>query len=181
MLLPGLKLARLAGGMTQEELSNRSGVHRDTIQKIEAIKRPARPGTLGKLAEALGVETEELAKDPKEEKVEGTKTKEKVEVDVRWDTEQGIRGETLRFRGDAIDYYDDPSSSSYLYTLYECPGGYRVYVECGGTDDPAYLNPQRPNPMTGDLEYPTYNVEELVEKFPVFGETVGVYRVRDLD
>ena len=72
-------------------------------------------------------------------------------------------------------------SSSYLYTLYECPGGYRVYVECGGTDAPAYLNPQRPNPMTGDLEYPTYNVEELVEKFPVFGETVGVYRVRDLD
>lgn len=180
MLLPGLKNARLAKGVTQEELSSNSGVHRDTIQKIETNQRPARPGTLRKLAEALGVEMEELTKDPKEEKVEGTKTKEKVEVDVRWDTEQGIRGETLRFRGEEIDYYED-SSSSYLYTLYECPGGYRVYVESGGIDAPAYLHPQRPNHFTGDLEYPTYSVEELVEEFPVFGEAVGVYRVRDLD
>ncbi len=180
MLLPGLKHARLAKGMTQEGLSKRSGVHRDTIQKIEAIKRPARPGTLGKLAEALGVETEELAKDPKEEKVEGTKTKEKVEVDVRWDTEQGIRGETLRFRGEAIDFHEQGSS---LLTLYECPGGYRVYVESGkyGTDGPAYLNPSRTIPYTGEVEYPTYSPEELVKKFPVFGQTVGVYRIRDLD
>jgi hypothetical protein len=35
--------------------------------------------------------------------------------------------------------------------------------------------------VLGEIEYPTYTVEKLVEEFPVFGETVGVYRVRDID
>jgi hypothetical protein len=54
-----------------------------------------------------------------------------------------------------------------------------VHVE-NGSDGTAYLNPSYPN-VTGALEYATYSVKELVEKFPRFGEAVGVYRVRDID
>lgn len=175
-MLRGLKKARLAKGMTQEELSERSGVHRDTIQKIESIQRSARPGTLRKLAEALSVETEELVKDQKEENMESTKTDKKVEVDVRWDTMDGTRGEILRFRGEEIDFYEEGNSR---VTLYECPGGYRVYVD-NWHDGTALLNPHHQD-VSGGFEYPTYSVEELVEEFPLFGEAVGVYRVRDLD
>ena len=175
-MLPGLKGTRISKGLSQEALSDVSGVHRDTIHKLETGQRPARPATIKRLADALGVGTEELTKDSKEETVERIKTKEKVEVNVQWETEYGPRVETLRFRGEEIDHYEDSDSS---FTLYESPGGYRVYVE-NGSDGSAYLNPKRPD-STGNVAYPTYSVEELVQEFPAFGVAVGVSRVRDLD
>jgi transcriptional regulator with XRE-family HTH domain len=176
-MLPGLKSARISKGLSQEELSEESGVHRDTIHKLETGQRPARPATIKKLADTLGVETEELTKDPKEETMEETRTAGKVEVEVRWEDRDGrFGGEILRFRGEEIDIYEYQRATA---TLYECPGGYRVYVENYG-DAIAELHPAVPS-ATGELEYPTYSVEELVEEFPVFGATVGVYRVRDID
>jgi transcriptional regulator with XRE-family HTH domain len=62
-MLPGLKFARLAKGLTQYELAEVSGVHRDSIQKLETGQRPARPATIKKLADTLGVRTEELAQE----------------------------------------------------------------------------------------------------------------------
>jgi transcriptional regulator with XRE-family HTH domain len=178
VMLPGLRFARLARGLTQDELSDVSGVHRDTIQKLEADQRPARPATIKKLSDALGVEAEELAKTQKEEKtMELSKAAKKVEVEVRWETKgYGTRGEILRFRGEEIDAYED--SGSY-FTLYQCPDGYRVHVLHG--DGTAYLNPSRQDPHTREIEYPTYTVEKLIKEFPNFGEVVGVYRVRDID
>jgi transcriptional regulator with XRE-family HTH domain len=167
----------MSKGLSQEELSEESGVHRDTIHKLETGQRPARPATIKRLADALSIGTEELTKEHKEENVETTKTAEKVEVEVRWETEYGHRGEILRFRGEEIDSYEDDHDS--WFSLYECPGGYRVYVE-NRRDGTANLNPSRINP-TGEVEYPTYSAEGLVEEFPDFGEVVGVKRVRDID
>ena len=62
-MLPGLRFERVAAGMTQEELAERSGVHRDTIGKLESGDRPARPTTIKKLADALGVETRALTEE----------------------------------------------------------------------------------------------------------------------
>jgi transcriptional regulator with XRE-family HTH domain len=47
--------------LTVRELSALSGVSEDTITKIENGHRKARPGTVRKLAKALGVEPRELA------------------------------------------------------------------------------------------------------------------------
>ncbi len=60
MMLPGLKYERYAAGLSQEDLARRSGVHRDTIQKLETGQRPARPATIRKLAHALGVDARKL-------------------------------------------------------------------------------------------------------------------------
>jgi transcriptional regulator with XRE-family HTH domain len=62
-LLPGLKRHRVLAGLTQEELAERAGVHRVSVVEIERGKRPARPRTLKKLADALGVSTRDLAED----------------------------------------------------------------------------------------------------------------------
>ena len=61
-MLPGLRFERVAKGLTQEELSEVSGVHRDTIQKLEMGQRPARPATIKKLSDALGVGTDVLTR-----------------------------------------------------------------------------------------------------------------------
>ncbi len=170
-----MRHARLAKGLTQGELSEVSGVHRDSIQKLETGQRPARPSTIKKLSDALGVETDELVNEGKEKTMELSAEQKRVEVEIRWDTGYGPRAEILRFRGEEIDGYLEGET---YCALYECPGGYRVYVDNG--DGTMYLNPSRPG-YTGEFEYPTYTVEELVEEFPAFGETVGVYRVRDID
>lgn len=176
-MLPRLRTERLAKGLTQGELSEVSGVHRDTIQKLEAGQRPARPATIKKLAAALGVGTEMLAKNQKEETMEQTMTAEKrVQVEVRWETEHGPRGENLRFRGEKVNSYEERGSN---FTLYKCPDGYRVHVE--SDDGTASLYPIEPNTYTGEAEYPTYTAEDLLEEFPLFGGTVGVYPVRDID
>jgi transcriptional regulator with XRE-family HTH domain len=61
MLLPGLKRHRILAGLTQQELAERAGMHRASISALESTKHPARPRTLKKLADALGVRTQDLA------------------------------------------------------------------------------------------------------------------------
>jgi transcriptional regulator with XRE-family HTH domain len=51
--------------LTQVELSKRTGVAQDSISSLETGKREAHPGTIRKLAEALGVEPTELLKEHK--------------------------------------------------------------------------------------------------------------------
>ena len=62
----GEKLRRLRRGnaMTQQQLAEASGVSPSTIVAIERGDRPnPHPGTLGKLAEALGVSPADLLED----------------------------------------------------------------------------------------------------------------------
>ncbi len=49
--------------LTQVELSNMTGVAQDSISTLETGKREAHPGTIRKLAKALGVEPTELLKE----------------------------------------------------------------------------------------------------------------------
>jgi transcriptional regulator with XRE-family HTH domain len=49
--------------LTQVELSKMSGVAQDSISSLETGKREAHPGTIKKLAEALGVEPRKLLKE----------------------------------------------------------------------------------------------------------------------
>ncbi len=63
MMLPGLRYERHVAGLSQEQLAEKSGVGRDTIQKLETGQRPARPATIKRLADALGVRTEELTQN----------------------------------------------------------------------------------------------------------------------
>ncbi len=56
-----LKLARVEAGITQEMLSEKSGVCRSTIWELENNKgRNTSTGTLKKLAAALGKSIEEI-------------------------------------------------------------------------------------------------------------------------
>jgi transcriptional regulator with XRE-family HTH domain len=57
---PRLRELRERAALSQEDLAKRSGVSRATIADLEADKRPARPSTRRKLAEALGVTPVEL-------------------------------------------------------------------------------------------------------------------------
>jgi len=49
--------------LTQVELSKMTGVAQDSISALETGKREAHPGTIRKLAKALGVEPTELLKE----------------------------------------------------------------------------------------------------------------------
>src|SRR5215208_5513059 len=62
-MLHGLKRARISKGLSQEELADKSGVHRDTIHKLESGQRPARPATIRRLANAVAVKIEELTEE----------------------------------------------------------------------------------------------------------------------
>ena len=57
---PRLRELRERAALSQEDLAKRSGVSRATIADLEADKRPSRPSTRRKLAEALGVAPAEL-------------------------------------------------------------------------------------------------------------------------
>jgi putative transcriptional regulator len=59
-MLPNLKRYRILAGLTQEELAEKTGVHRDTIIRLEGGKQPPRPRTLKNLADVLGVSTQDL-------------------------------------------------------------------------------------------------------------------------
>ncbi len=66
MATTGEKLRRMRRGMalTQEQLSEASGVSASTIVAIERGDRPSpHPGTLGKLAKALDVSAADLLAD----------------------------------------------------------------------------------------------------------------------
>jgi transcriptional regulator with XRE-family HTH domain len=54
--LEALRRIRTLRGMNQVDLAKASGVAQNTISEIELGKRQARPETLKKLADALGVE-----------------------------------------------------------------------------------------------------------------------------
>src|SRR5829696_8242 len=57
---PLLRGLRERAALSQEDLAERSGVARATIADLEAGKRPARPSTLRKVAQGLGVEVTDL-------------------------------------------------------------------------------------------------------------------------
>lgn len=51
---------RYGRNLTQEELAEVAGMSPDTINKLEGGRTHPRPGTVRKLAAALGVEAEDL-------------------------------------------------------------------------------------------------------------------------
>lgn len=57
-----LRRLRREAALSQRGLAERSGVSADSIVKLERGQREAQPRTLGKLADALGVEPRELLK-----------------------------------------------------------------------------------------------------------------------
>jgi transcriptional regulator with XRE-family HTH domain len=58
-----LRELRDHASLSQADLALRAGVSRATVADLEAGKRPARPSTRRKLAEALRVEPHELSND----------------------------------------------------------------------------------------------------------------------
>ena len=61
--VPNLKRVRESRFLTQQDLSERSGVSRPTIARLESPGDEARLTTVRKLAEALGVNPAELTGD----------------------------------------------------------------------------------------------------------------------
>ena len=57
-----VKVLRAFKGLTQRELSEKSGVSESTIVFIEKCKKEPRPDTLIKIAKALDVDAERLLK-----------------------------------------------------------------------------------------------------------------------
>ncbi len=55
-----LKRLRRQQALSQQDLERITGVTQSTISRLEANERPARPSTIRRLAEALGVEPKEL-------------------------------------------------------------------------------------------------------------------------
>ncbi len=55
-LLPGLLACRLAAGLTQPGLAARAGIARETLVRLERLRRRAQPETVERLANALGVQ-----------------------------------------------------------------------------------------------------------------------------
>ena len=60
----GMRLRRLRKelALSQQDLERTSGVAQHTISDLESGKRGARPSTIRKLADALGVEPRELVR-----------------------------------------------------------------------------------------------------------------------
>ena len=54
--LVGLTAVREAAGLTKKELAQHAGLSRETVSRIETLKRPAEPATVRALATALEVE-----------------------------------------------------------------------------------------------------------------------------
>lgn len=73
MKLPNLQLARFNRGLTQAELSDKSGVHRCTISNIEQGLAGASPKTAHKLSDALNYPLMMLVSDKKEDLLYGPK------------------------------------------------------------------------------------------------------------
>ena len=51
----GLTAVRDAAGLTKKELARRAGLSRETVSRIETLKRPAEPASVRALAAALEV------------------------------------------------------------------------------------------------------------------------------
>ena len=55
-----LKAMRQLVGLSQSELSRRAGLHRGTVNSIEAGRYPVTPATQRKLADVLGVKLDAI-------------------------------------------------------------------------------------------------------------------------
>jgi transcriptional regulator with XRE-family HTH domain len=64
--LPGLKLWRVRSGLTQRELAERVGVPLHYVQRAEQGRRGCNPEVARKMADALGVDLQELRAAPDE-------------------------------------------------------------------------------------------------------------------
>ena len=165
MKLLRLKDWRERRGLSQKALSDKSGVARDGISHYENGSREAHPSTAKKLADALEVEVKDLIKG------------DRVEIELGSEDRDGVyRGELVRFTGELRDSSERRGA---VVELYECPNGYRVYVE--NSDGSRYLSPSWVDRNTGEFEYGLYTAEQVAEEWPEFGSSVGVLRVRDLD
>ena len=60
IMLQNLKRTRERKGLSLRELEEKSGVYRSTISELENLDRGAQGRNVRKLADALGVETDEL-------------------------------------------------------------------------------------------------------------------------
>lgn len=60
IMLPNLKKTRERKGLSLRELQAKSGVYKSTIGELENMDRGAQGRIVRKLADALGVETDEL-------------------------------------------------------------------------------------------------------------------------
>lgn len=58
-----LRELRRRRGLSQKDLAKKSGIGQDSISGIESGRHEARPSTLRRLAEALGVEVEDLFRE----------------------------------------------------------------------------------------------------------------------
>jgi transcriptional regulator with XRE-family HTH domain len=58
--LPGLLACRRAVGLSQRERADRAGIARETLARLERLRRRAHPETVEALARALGVAEERL-------------------------------------------------------------------------------------------------------------------------
>lgn len=57
-----LRRERLAKGLSQEQLADRTGVHPTEISRLERATREPRLGTIARVARGLGVSAERLVK-----------------------------------------------------------------------------------------------------------------------
>ena len=64
-----LRELRRRKGLSQKDLASRSGIGQDSISAIESGRHQARPSTLRRLAEVLGVEVEDFFRGPEAPKV----------------------------------------------------------------------------------------------------------------
>ena len=64
--VPHLRRIRQQSVLSQQQLSQSSGVARDTVSKLETGRRKAYPKTIQSLAASLGVEPQELISAPEE-------------------------------------------------------------------------------------------------------------------
>ncbi|PLS83674.1 MAG: hypothetical protein CYG60_21550 [Actinobacteria bacterium] len=100
----------------------------------------------------------------------------RVEVEVWWEDRDGAwRSEVVRFTGKLVDGYEDRYGTQ--FDLYECPGGYRVFVYGEGG---AHLHPFEVGRNDEGFEYGLYGAEEVTIKYPPLGSTVGHPRIGDL-
>jgi transcriptional regulator with XRE-family HTH domain len=58
-----LRRLRLAAGLSQEQLADRTGLHPTEISRLERAAREPRLGTIIRLASGLGVRIEKLVAD----------------------------------------------------------------------------------------------------------------------
>jgi transcriptional regulator with XRE-family HTH domain len=63
ILLPALRAARRSMALSQRQLAEMAGVSANTVHLLEGGRRGCYPGTLRKLASALGVAPAELVRE----------------------------------------------------------------------------------------------------------------------